>query len=145
MVALQGGIYALDDATGLLTKLVGVEEESRDNRCNDGKCDAAGRLWVGTMHVEAVRHAGALYRYDGRLDKMLDRTTISNGICWSADNKTMYYIDSGEYTVKAYDFDLENGGISNAQVVIQVDAPCMADGMCIDTEGMLWVAIWGDL
>ena len=69
---------------------------------------------------------------------------VSNGICWSKDNKTMYYIDSFDYNIKRYDFDLINGTISNESIVVEVTEPDFTpDGMTIDEEGMLWVAMWG--
>lgn len=121
--------------------LTHVEADAPELRCNDGKCDAMGRLWFGTMHTAAHPHKGALYCYDGTLRKMLDGTSISNGICWSADNKTMYYIDTPERNIRAYEFDLQSGTLGNSRIVTTTkDLP---DGMCIDHEGMLWVAMWG--
>ena len=144
IVALQGSIEELDFETGELRKLVSVEPDRTDNRSNDGKCDAAGRLWIGTMHVNARLHEGALYRFNGKLEKMLDNTSVSNGICWSADHRQMYFIDSFDYHVKAFDFDLVSGNISNGRVIIEMEeAGWIPDGMCIDEEGMLWIAIWG--
>lgn len=144
ILALQGSIEELDFETGELKELVRIEQDKPDNRSNDGKCDATGRLWIGTMHVNAKLHEGALYRFDGEVKKMLDNISISNGICWSVDNKTMYYIDSSDYNIKAYDFDLASGDISNERVIVHIKEPDHTpDGMCIDKEGMLWVAIWG--
>ncbi|WP_183564114.1 SMP-30/gluconolactonase/LRE family protein [Mucilaginibacter sp. SP1R1] len=144
IVALQGSIEELDFETGELTNLVSIEADKPDNRSNDGKCDAAGRLWIGTMHVDAKLHEGALYLFDGEVRKMLSSTSVSNGICWSADNRVMYYIDSFDYNVKAYDFDLESGNISNERIIVKIEEPGYTpDGMCIDGQGMLWVAIWG--
>lgn len=144
LVALQSSIEELDFEKGTLTHLSDIESYKPENRCNDGKCDAAGRLWIGTMHENAKPHEGALYRYDTGLTKMLDGTSISNGVCWSTDNKTMYYIDSFERTIKAFDFDVSRGAISNGRTVVVIDvAGCLPDGMCIDCEGMLWVAVWG--
>jgi sugar lactone lactonase YvrE len=144
IVALQGSIEEMDFETGELRKLVSIEPDKPDNRSNDGKCDAAGRLWVGTMHVDAKLHAGALYRFDGKLKKMLSNTSVSNGICWSADHRKMYYIDSFDYHIKVFDFDVVSGNISNGRVIIKIEEPGWTpDGMCIDEDGMLWVAIWG--
>ncbi len=144
IVALQGSIEELDFETGELRELVRIEQDKPSNRSNDGKCDAAGRLWIGTMHVDAKLHEGALYRFDGELKKILDNISISNGICWSADNRTMYYIDSSDYNIKAYDFNLASGDISNERVIVHIKEPDHTpDGMCIDKDGMLWVAIWG--
>jgi sugar lactone lactonase YvrE len=144
IVALQGSIEELNFETGERKKLADLEIDKPGNRCNDGKCDAAGRLWIGTMHVEARLNEGTLYCYDGSLQKKLDGISVSNGICWSNDNTTMYYIDSFDYNIKAYDFELKTGNISNERIVVKITEPDFTpDGMCIDEQDMLWVAIWG--
>lgn len=144
IVALQGSIEELDFKAGEQKELIKIESDKTDNRCNDGKCDAAGRLWVGTMHVEAKLNEGALYCYDDSLQKKISNTSVSNGICWTNDSRTMYYIDSFDYNIKAYDFDLNTGNISNERVVVSItDNEHTPDGMCMDEEGMLWVAMWG--
>lgn len=143
LVALQGEIALLDFETGKTQSLIKFKEDE-ENRSNDGACDASGRLWVGTMHVNARHHAGNLYCYNGKLVKKIKNTNVSNGICWSPDNRTLYYIDSFLYHIKAFDYDLAKGSISNERIVVQITEPnTLADGMCIDTEGMLWVAMWG--
>lgn len=144
IVALQGSIEAFDFATGELKRLTGIETDRSANRCNEGKCDAAGRLWVGTMQVNAAPGAGALYCYNGSLQKKLEGISVSNGICWSNDDRTMYYIDSFEYHIRAYDYDGVTGMITNERIVVEIKEPgCMPDGMAIDEGGMLWVAMWG--
>jgi sugar lactone lactonase YvrE len=145
IVALQGGIEQLDFETGERNLLVEIESSKPDNRCNDGSCDGMGRLWVGTMHTDALKNEGALYCFGDNLKKVIQGTSVSNGICWTKDHQTMYHIDSFEYNIKAYDFDLHTGCITNGHVAIELtgDRDKMPDGMCIDTEGMLWVAIWG--
>lgn len=144
IVALQGSIEELNFETGERKKLADLEIDKIGNRCNDGKCDAAGRLWFGTMHVEARLNEGALYCYDGSLQKKLDGISVSNGICWSKDNSIMYYIDSYDYDIKAYDFELRTGNISNERIAVKIsEHNYTPDGMCIDEQGMLWVAMWG--
>lgn len=141
LLGMQGRLAVSSLNGGLPALLTAVEPEAPEQRCNDGKCDAMGRLWFGTMHTAAHPHKGALYRYDGTLKKMLDGISISNGICWSADNKTMYYIDTAERNIRAYEFNLVNGTLGSSRIVATTqDFP---DGMCIDHEGMLWVAMWG--
>ncbi|WP_276481449.1 SMP-30/gluconolactonase/LRE family protein [Paraflavitalea pollutisoli] len=144
VVGLQGSIELLNFDTGARSVLTLLETTRPQNRCNDGKCDAAGRFWVGTMHQAAKREQGALYAFDVALWKKLDKRHVSNGICWSLDNRTMYYIDSFDYDVKAYDFDLASGHITNGRTVVtfrrEMETP---DGMCIDEAGRLWVAVWG--
>jgi len=143
LVALQGRIVLLDLATGKTVKLTKFKEDA-ENRSNDGACDALGRLWVGTMNINARSGAGNLYCYNGKLIKKIEGTSVSNGICWSQDNRTLYYIDSFLCHIKAFDYDLATGSISNERIVVEITEPnTLADGMCIDSEGMLWVAIWG--
>lgn len=144
IIALQSSIEELEFGNGVLTQLVKIEINKPANRCNDGKCDAAGRLWVGTMNIEAKPHEGALYCFDSSLQQKIEGVSIFNGICWSNDNATMYYIDSFGYDIKAYDFDLPTGDISNERIVVKIEGRnVMPNRMTIDSEGMLWVAMWG--
>lgn len=144
IIGVQGAIVELDFGTAQTKELVKVETNKPCNRCNDGKCDAAGRLWIGTMHENAKPRMGALYVFDGDLKKRIDNVSVSNGICWSKDNRIMYYIDSFDRNIKAYDFDIATGTITNERIVIRIkDTTVLPDGMCIDEEDMLWVAIWG--
>jgi sugar lactone lactonase YvrE len=121
-------------------------------RMNDGKCDPQGRFWAGSMAFSGAPGRGALYRLDPDLTvtRVLDRCTISNGLDWSDDGGRLYYIDSGVPGVDVFDFDGATGTIANRRRVVDVpndeDAPAGAtapDGMTIDAEGFLWVAVWG--
>lgn len=144
IIALENSIEALDFETGIRQEIGKIETDKPGNRCNDGKCDAAGRLWIGTMSIQEELHQGALYCLDNSLQRKLDRISISNGICWSADNSVMYYIDTLDYNIKAFDFEVLTGNIFNERIAVSVKEPGYApDGMTIDEEGMLWVAIWG--
>lgn len=144
LVAMQGSIEELDFETGNTKILTSIETDKPSNRCNEGKCDAAARFWVGTMDVNAALHKGALYCYNGSLSKKLENISISNGICWNHSNTVMYYIDSFDYNIKSYDFNLYDGSISNERIVAEIKEPgWIPDGMTIDADGMLWVAMWG--
>ena len=145
VVALQDGIYELDLQSKQQKLLAPHEASVHEIRFNDGKCDPSGRLWVGSMHIEGLAHQGGLYRLDERgLTLMTSGITISNGICWSADKQSMYYIDSPRQQVSVYDFDAAAGEIANERVAFPVDRSLgTPDGMTIDAEGMLWVALWG--
>ncbi|QNK61532.1 SMP-30/gluconolactonase/LRE family protein [Pedobacter sp. PAMC26386] len=144
IVALQGSLAIFDLHYKTVNHLVDLEKYKPENRSNDGKCDAMGRLWFGTMQEEARKNEGALYCYDGRLTKMIDRISVSNGICWSSDHGVMYYIDSFDKHIKAFDFDINVPALSNSRIVVEIkEEGCLPDGMCIDEKGMLWVAIWG--
>ncbi len=140
------GFIRFNPNTGEKTPLADPESELRDkNRFNDGKCDPAGRFWAGTISMVKETGSANLYCLDtqGELSLKVSDITNSNGICWSADAKTMFYIDTPTQEVRAYDFDLETGNICNPRVAVDTAAHGYAsspDGMTIDAEGMLWVA-----
>jgi sugar lactone lactonase YvrE len=113
-------------------------------RMNDAACDPQGRFWAGTK-ADPVG-AGVLYRLeqDGSVDPMLDGLTISNGLGWSPDGRTMYLADSGPRIIHAFDFDGARGTIASGSVLVAVaEEVGTPDGMTVDAEGDLWVAIWG--
>ncbi len=128
-----------------LTVLAALDSELPTNRLNDGKCDPAGRLLAGTMDMNEKDPNGALYSFDGKNSaRLLDGITISNGLAWSVDHKTFYYIDTPTREVKAFDYDLATGQIANPRVAIHVpESLGWPDGMTSDTDGNLWIALWG--
>jgi len=94
--------------------------------------------------MEGKLQQGALYCFDGSLKTKIKSVSLSNGICWSKDNAIMYYVDSYDYNIKAYDFDLNKGDIANERILVSgLEKGFIPDGMTIDEEGMLWVAMWG--
>jgi len=113
-------------------------------RSNDGACDAAGRFWIGTMGLDETPGAGALYRYDGRLERVLDEVTLSNGIGWTRDDTRMYYIDSPVQRVDIFDFELASGRIGDRRPFVSIDeSEGIPDGLTVDDEGGVWVALYG--
>jgi sugar lactone lactonase YvrE len=113
-------------------------------RSNDGACDAAGRFWIGTMGLDETPGAGALYRYDGRLKRVLDEVTLSNGIGWTRDDTRMYYIDSPVQRVDIFDFELASGRIDDRRPFVSIDeSDGIPDGLTVDDEGGVWVALYG--
>jgi len=145
VVALEDGIYKLNLETGELSLVSDVEAQQTENRFNDGKCDPLGNLWVGSMHLEQTKPHASLYKIDekGVAAKMVDSVTISNGIVWTSDAKTMYYIDTPTSKIMGYDFDINTGTISNERVAVEVSLEDgFPDGMTIDSEDMLWVGLW---
>lgn len=115
-------------------------------RLNDGACDPAGRFWVGSMALDYATGAGALYRYSraGGLERVLDAVTLSNGLGWSPDGGTMYYVDSMTYRVDRFDFDLSTGAVSDRQPFVAIERGAgIPDGLAVDHEGGIWVALWG--
>jgi sugar lactone lactonase YvrE len=145
LVALQNGIHLIDTDTGKLTCITDPIEQD-DIRFNDGKCDPAGRFWVGTMALDSREGAAVLYRMeeDGSIHQVLDHLTVSNGLVWTADRKTMYFIDTPTRQVQAFDYNHETGAITKRDEVIAIPASeGKPDGMAIDAEGMLWIALYG--
>lgn len=123
-----------------------LAQTSPDVRANDGKPDPVGRFVGGTMTVGDARvGAGALWSLAGGEPILLvDDATIANGIAWTADGTTMYWIDTPSRRVDAFDYDTSTGQVSERRPHIVVDEAWGApDGMCIDAEGRLWVALWG--
>ena len=146
IAAMQHGFHRIDFESGRVEQLADPESDRPDNRFNDGKCDPAGRFWAGTMSLKGESGTGALYRLDrdGSVHKMADGISISNGLAWSADRRTMYYIDTPTQRVDAFDYDPDTGEIANRRTVIRIpEEDGSPDGMSIDAEGKLWIALWG--
>ncbi|MEM6684397.1 MAG: SMP-30/gluconolactonase/LRE family protein [Bacteroidota bacterium] len=145
IVALNDGVYVVDITTEEITKLADVEADNPGTRLNDGKCDPNGNLWIGAMDYSQKNPGGNLHKVDaqGNVTKMLGNITISNGIVWSKDHKTMYYIDTPTTHIKAYDFDIGTSTISNERIVATIPVEDGApDGMAIDENDTLWVGLW---
>jgi len=138
------GFADLNPDTGQLTNLACLAEVPT-NRINDGKCDPAGRFLAGTMDMNEKDPNGALYSFDGKqTTRLLDGITVSNGLAWSVDHKIFYYIDTPTRVVKAFDYEIASGQIANPRTVIQVpESLGWPDGMTSDSDGNLWIAMWG--
>jgi len=144
IMALRESVARLDLQTGDVTPLVTLALSSRiDTRCNDGKCDPQGRFWIGTCSDTPGQ--AALYRYDpdGSVTLMETDLTISNGLGWSPNGKTFYLTDSFQHKIFAYDFDGAGGSIGNRRVLVDLSHESVEpDGLTVDTQGNLWVALW---
>jgi len=113
-----------------------------DMRANDGACDPAGRLWVGTMHLQQLHGAAVLYRLDGgTLVPKLDGLTISNGLGWSADGTRMWFVDTPSQRIVEYAYDGELGASRTFAAIDPADGS--PDGLTLDDEGCVWVGLWG--
>ncbi len=136
------GFHFLDEGTGLSTAIGDPESDLPDNRFNDGKCDPAGRLWAGSIALNKLPEA-SLYclHTDLRIEKKFSPVTNSNGIIWSRDASTMFYIDTPSKKVRAFDFDRATSAISHERVIWDTSAdPSSPDGLTIDSEDRLWIA-----
>jgi len=145
ILGVSGGLLRFNLVTGEHTQVVSFEPELPTNRCNDGGCDPLGRVWVGTMDRGCKDGAGSLYRVDtdGTVTRMLTKLSIPNGMAWSPDHKRMFFIDTPTQQVRAYLFDKDSGQIELERTVITVPSDWgMPDGMAMDAEGMLWIALY---
>lgn len=144
-ITLKSGYYLLNLETESLTLLKELEADKTENRFNDGKCDAKGRFWAGSMDMTQNNKQGSLYCLNNHqnAELKLSGLGISNGLAWSPDNRYFYFIDTPTKKVVRYDFELVTGQISNPIEVIDFSGEQgMPDGMTIDSEGMLWIAHW---
>jgi sugar lactone lactonase YvrE len=145
IAALKNGFGFIERNSGVVTMISNPEPDLPGNRFNDGKCDPKGRFWAGTMSHTDEPEKGSFYLLDEDLSvsKKMEHVSISNGLAWSLDQKTFYYIDTPTFTVAAFDFDLSDGTIRNKRIAIRVTAADGSpDGMTIDNQGMLWIAHW---
>ena len=145
LVAALRHEFARIDRSRAVTRIASVEAGLPGNRMNDGKCDSAGRFWAGSWAVD-LSPSGALYRLelDGSVSTMLQPVTCSNGLGWSADDRLMYYIDSTTYRVDVFDYDAEPGDIGGRRALVEIpEAEGMPDGLTVDADGCVWVALWG--
>ena len=143
LVALRDRLALLDPESGHLEEQRRVDLGHADTRFNDGKCDARGRFWVGSISVNPGE--AALYRYDpdGSVHVMETGLTISNGLGWSPDGGTFYLTDSAQRKIYAYRFDAAAGSIDDRRVLVDLDGETPEpDGLAVDGAGRLWSALW---
>ncbi len=134
------------DPDGSRHTLAALEPDRPGNRLNDAACDAAGRLWAGTMDLAETGPTAALYRVDaaGSTTPVLDGVTISNGLDWSPDATRLYYVDSPTGRVDVLDYDPAGGAVSGRRPFARIDpADGVPDGLTVDAEGGVWVALFG--
>ncbi|KAK7154910.1 hypothetical protein R3I93_009759 [Phoxinus phoxinus] len=155
VVPRQSGGYVIAEGTRFafvdwvkrsITAVAHVNDKEKPNtRFNDGKVDPAGRFFAGTMCLDMKLDVmdAALYTLhpDHSVVQHFDQVHISNGLDWSLDHRIFYYIDSLAFMVEAFDYNIQTGGLSNRRMVYKMEKDeGIPDGMCIDTEGKLWVA-----
>ena len=143
VLATRTGLYTCLDDGGRRTLLHEVDTDPPGGRFNDGKADPWGRFWAGTMREDGVGGAAALYRLDPdhSLHQVVTGVSISNGLGWSPDGTTMYYADTSTGGVDAFDHDPSSGTVTSRRRLIDIDRG-WPDGLTVDAEGCLWVALW---
>lgn len=145
LVASQDGLEWLDFASGRLDAFANPEAGVNDNRLNDAKCGPDGAIWVGSMRIDATRPTGALYRVDaaGQSQRKEGGITVSNGLGWSPDGRTFYFVDTVPGLIHAYDCDPVTGALGARRDFVRIPLnEGRPDGLAVDAEGGVWCAIW---
>jgi len=151
VLALRDGFGLVPAGSDQVGDIIEVEKDRTKNRMNDGRCDPAGRFWAGTMadRWEDEPAAGTLYRLDGAsgalaVTGVLSGITVANGIDWTPDGRHMYYVDSPSQQVDIFDFDSDTGSVRNRSAFVTIPAADgLPDGLAVDADGGVWVALFG--
>jgi sugar lactone lactonase YvrE len=144
MLAAGGGFAYLGENGNL--RVLAQPEARQAARMNDAACDSQGRFWAGSLADDHAASAGSLYvlNRDGTVQRILAGLTIPNGIGWSPNGSVMYLVDSGLSCVFEFDFDASEGEVASRQVLIELGGDQgVPDGLTVDHEGCLWVAVYG--
>ena len=144
VLAVRSGVLLVDDLTAPPRRLANLAAPGV--RFNDAKCDPAGRLWAGTLADDGRAGGGRLYRVqpDGRAQVALGGVTVSNGLDWSPDGRTLYYVDSATQRIDAIAFDPQSGTLGHRRPLIEIPAEeGIPDGLTVDAEGFIWLALFG--
>ncbi|MEP7112918.1 MAG: SMP-30/gluconolactonase/LRE family protein [Ilumatobacteraceae bacterium] len=144
VIAIECELWRLD-GQGRWSLLAAVEP-TPGVRFNDCRADPRGRLWAGTLHRDRQHGMAALYRLDagGELTMVIPDRTISNGIGWSPDGATMYYIDSTTQRIVMFAYDLDSGALGDEVVFAEIEpSDGLPDGLTVDAEGGVWVCLFG--
>ncbi|MGB2646476.1 MAG: SMP-30/gluconolactonase/LRE family protein [Pseudolabrys sp.] len=144
LIAGRSGLSLFDPSNGHLDKIIDPEADNTENILNDGRCDRRGRFWVGSMNKMLTHASGRLYRFEQqRLDVVAKGIWVPNSICWSPDDRRMYFADSHLRTIFAYEFDIDSGTIGGRQEFACMESiPGVPDGSSVDSEGFLWNAVF---
>ena len=145
VLALEDGLLAYSWSADERRLIVNVEADNLNVRMNDAKCDPRGRLWAGTMAYDFAQGASTLYRFDNSgPTAIVGGCTIANGTGWSPDGSTMYFVDTPTLRIDAFSYDIETGNAEDRRPWVTIeDGVGVPDGLTIDAEGCVWVAMWG--
>jgi sugar lactone lactonase YvrE len=146
---MRSGLALLNFESGRLTPIADAPYDQSAMRFNDGRCDAAGRLWVGTIYEPRDHPHAALHCLErGSLRDSGKRATVSNGVAFSPDNRTMYHADTTSHCIRSYAFDVDSGALGESRVLKQFssdrknDYGGRPDGGAVDSEGAYWCAMY---
>ena len=167
IIAMRDGIYRAEHWQAELVKIASVNFDTSTTRFNDGKCDTAGRFWVGSMFEPRTQRLAALFRLDSRdtvdhkkppkFEIVQKDAILANGLGWSPDNKTIYWADTVDQIIHAWDWDEVTGKMTNKRVFQKFDAKPAGwtpekpqgihyqgrpDGCAIDTQGNYYIAMY---
>ena len=151
IVVLKHGIFRFDPESGELSLIAPNPTGDEAMALHEAICDPAGRLWVGIINLGYLEHnarGGArLYRLDGdRLVECVEAAggTVSNGLAWNGEATIMYYADSADRVIWAFDYHLASGTASNRRVLHRLaEGDGLPDGAAVDREGTYWFACPG--
>lgn len=146
LLALASGVHCFDPADGRTTLLVAPERPRPGHRMNETKADRDGRLWSSTMRDFGLDDTGSLYRIDRslRCEPMIGGLRVPNALCWSPDDRTMYFADTRDGRLRAYDFDRDSGRLGAMRILVDTGTlPGFPDGATVDAEGAIWSARYG--
>ena len=149
VVALRSGLIFLDTDNGAVKRLIDAPYDSAKARFNDGRCDAAGRFWIGTIYDPRDQPLGSLYCMErGAIRDHGKPVTVSNGLAFSTDNRILYHADTSAHRISAYDFDVMTGEIGEGRVFKQfsndkrLNYGGRPDGAAVDIQNAYWCAMY---
>ncbi len=149
IVALRSGLVLLDTDSGAFSPVANAPYDGAKARFNDGRCDAAGRLWVGSIYEPRDQALGSLYCLErGNIVDVRKAVTVSNGVAFALDNRTLYHTDTTAHRIMAYDFDVATGHVGANRCFKQFstdrsqDYGGRPDGAAVDNEDAYWCAMY---
>lgn len=145
LIGRHRSVATVDSSWQQLTDMATLPGQLPDTRINDGKADPWGAFWVGTLATDNRSGAASLYRLDpdGSIRTILTDVSISNGLGWSPDRSRLYYNDTATRRVDVFDVD-SDGDVHHRRPLVEIDvAGASPDGLTVDADGFVWVALWG--